>query len=280
MSTYNSTIKLSVIVPSFKPGDYLFECLQSIFDQTLSQKEYEVLLILNGPSIPYTGKIESFISPFKENGYNIYLLHTDVSGVSNARNIGLDNARGEYICFIDDDDVISKTYLEELYQVSSPTIVGLSNIFSFKETPTECGNDFFVTNYIGKSEIIERSTKYGFRHYISFPVAKLFHRDIIGERRFDTRFTNGEDGLFSRLISDRYTGLKCTSDKAIYHVRMRQGSASRKKLPITKLIKDTMMLWKTLVGYYITNPKGYSLRLYLISILGVLRNDWVLLKNR
>lgn len=273
-------MKISVIIPSYKPGDYLLECLKSIFDQTFTFNEYEVILILNGPSTPYSEKIESFITPFIEKGYCINFLRTDVPGVSNARNIGLDNARGEYICFIDDDDIVSKTYLEELYNVSSRDIVGLSNIFSFEKIPEERGHDFFVTDYISKKKYIENSNICGFRHYICFPVAKLFHRDIIGERRFDRRFTNGEDGLFSRLISDRYVGLRCTSENAIYYVRMRKGSASRKKLPISKIVKDTLLLWRTYIGYYFSNPRGYSLKLYLISLLGVLRNDWVLLKNR
>lgn len=82
----------------------------------MPQEEFEVILILNGCREPYSKAIESFIS--KHPAGNLTMLQTDIPGVSNARNIGIDNARGEFLTFIDDDDYISPTYLQELYNLS------------------------------------------------------------------------------------------------------------------------------------------------------------------
>lgn len=272
-------MKISVIIPTYCPGEYLFECIDSLINQSFDKKEYEILLVLNGLKLPYEEEINSYLSNIND-GPLVRFFYSEIRGVSNARNFGLDNASGEYICFVDDDDIVSDNYLDELYNASSRYIVGLSNIYSFYKDPSEKGNDFYVSDYIKNKDHIENSDIIGFRHYIPFSSAKLFHRDIIGNRRFDTRFTNGEDGLFSRLISDGYKHLKCTSETASYYVRMRKGSASRKKLKLSKIMKDTVLIWSTLIRYYLSNPKGYSLHLYLVSFFGVLRNDIVLLKNK
>ena len=57
----------------------------------------------------------------------------------------------------------------------------------------------------------------------------MIHREIISNHRFDCRFKNGEDALFITSITDNFSSIKFSSDDAIYYVRERVGSASRKK---------------------------------------------------
>ena len=96
-------MKISVIVPTYKPKEYLWECLDSLVAQTLPGREWELLLVLNGCCEPWRTQIEQYIGS-KMQGMNVVFVQTDTPGVSNARNIALDRARGEYITFIDDDD--------------------------------------------------------------------------------------------------------------------------------------------------------------------------------
>ena len=111
-------MKVSVIIPTYSPGEYIYNCLTSIVNQTLLSADYEVLVILNGPKAPFYSQLEEFIASHPECHFR--LMYSDVASVSNARNIGLDKAKGEYIAFIDDDDIISPYYLEGLLAVSSP----------------------------------------------------------------------------------------------------------------------------------------------------------------
>ena len=99
---------ISVIIPTYKPGAYIYECLDSIINQTLDCKLYEILIILNGFSEPYYKCIASYTDY-----NNVKILYESMASVSNARNKGLEVAKGEYICFIDDDDVVYSNYLEE-----------------------------------------------------------------------------------------------------------------------------------------------------------------------
>ena len=70
------------------------------------------------------------------------LLYTEISGVSNARNIGLDNASGEYVCFIDDDDMISNNYLKELYAIAAVDSLVVTNVLTFDRTIEYLGKDY------------------------------------------------------------------------------------------------------------------------------------------
>ena len=85
---------ISVIIPTHKPQRYIEVCLRSLDAQTLDKNRYEVLIILNGEKEPYYSTIQHLLDSYELNGR---LLYTDVAGVSNARNIGLDNAEGNYI---------------------------------------------------------------------------------------------------------------------------------------------------------------------------------------
>ena len=105
--------KISVIIPTYKPQDYLWECLDSLLIQTFPKEDFEIILVLNGCIEPYKSKIEQYIVD-KMQGVNVNFIHTEVGGVSNARNIALDQTRGEFITFLDDDDYFSKTTLERI----------------------------------------------------------------------------------------------------------------------------------------------------------------------
>ena len=107
--------EISVIVPTYKPDYYIWECLNSIAIQSLDKEKYEVLIVLNGDKEPFFTEIESYLK--KNNLNNFNLIYSQEKGVSNARNIGLDRAKGEYICFVDDDDFLDKNYLQEMLRV-------------------------------------------------------------------------------------------------------------------------------------------------------------------
>ena len=85
-------IDISVIIPTYKPGSFLGECLASLDSQTLSHSQFEVLLILNGPREPYMSQIDDFLK--EHPSLLCRLIYSEKNGVSLARNIGLDEAQG------------------------------------------------------------------------------------------------------------------------------------------------------------------------------------------
>ena len=97
---------VSIIIPIFNVEDYLEECIESVLNQTYDN--YEVILVNDG-STDRSGEISK---KYSEKFNNIYLINQDNKGVAEARNIGIKHSRGEYLYFLDSDDMIQNNMLE------------------------------------------------------------------------------------------------------------------------------------------------------------------------
>ena len=95
-------MKLSIIVPVYNVADYLPKCLDSLLVQDLSQNEYEIIVVNDG-STDNSGKIAE---EYSKTYSNIILINQENQGLSGARNTGIQNAKGEYVQFVDSDDYL------------------------------------------------------------------------------------------------------------------------------------------------------------------------------
>ena len=224
-------MNISIIIPSYKPGSYLKDCLESINNQTMDKKCFEVIIVLNGVIKPY---IEYIYSLTKMYDFNSVVIPTETPGVSNARNIGLIRAQGEYVCFIDDDDKISPSYLENLYSKATPNNIVASNVKAFYNNSNKTENDYIASAY--KKLINKNSPLSVFkgRKFMSSSCCKIISRRIIQDVRFDTNLKIGEDSVFMAKISKKVKSIVLSDSSAIYYRRLRAGSASRVKQPILK----------------------------------------------
>ena len=75
MLTKPSEIKISVIIPTYKPQNYLWECLESLVRQTFPGQHFEIILVLNGCTEPWKSQIEEFIRR-KMSKMNVLFIHT------------------------------------------------------------------------------------------------------------------------------------------------------------------------------------------------------------
>jgi glycosyltransferase involved in cell wall biosynthesis len=103
-------IKVSVIIPVYNDAVYLEECLDSVINQNL---QYVEIICINDGS---TDKSNEILERYDRKYKNIVLIHQENSGAAKARNVGIDKARGQFICFMDGDDFYpSDDVLKELY---------------------------------------------------------------------------------------------------------------------------------------------------------------------
>ena len=263
-------MKISVIVPTYKPQAYLWECLDSIYNQTFPKSDYELVLVLNGCNEPYNTKILDWLSKHKD--LNVQFFQIDTGGVSNARNIALDNAKGEYVTFIDDDDLISTAYLKELYEKATPDTVSLCYPYAFNDGDIEKQLPYSITkayDYICKHKCKNLSSMA--RKFFSGPCMKLIPMSFIHDRRYDVRFKNGEDSLFMFLISDKIDKVSFTSKDAIYYRRFRENSACTRSKTKREIIANKMNMIKAYISIYLRKPQKYSLLFFITRLLGSLR---------
>lgn len=274
---HNYRYAISVIVPSYKPGDYIYKCLDSLVNQDYDHQQYEVLIILNGCNEPYYSRLEKYIQEKSE--FIFRLIQTDIPGVSNARNIGIDSAKGEYITFIDDDDYVSASFLRLLYGVSSAQMVGISNEKVFDERDGLIKEDSISREY-GKKASMGIQSYCTIRKIFSGPWIKLIHRNIIASSRFDVNFSNGEDSLFMFEISKRMGPVCFTPPEAVYYRRIRSGSAMSKEKKVWFTIKNRIRLIKEFSVLFFKEPKSYSFLFFVTRVLGCLHSILNAIKKR
>ena len=109
--------KISVIVPVYNTEKYLDRCIQSILAQTYT--DFELLLVDDGS----TDSSGAICDKYAEQDSRVRVFHKENGGVSSARNQGLDNAKGEWITFVDSDDWVDREFFNILSKSSKPDIL-------------------------------------------------------------------------------------------------------------------------------------------------------------
>lgn len=262
---------ISVIIPTYRPQAYIWECLLSLATQTLPKNLYEIIIVLNGCNEPFHSQIQQYIIDYLP-AHQVQLIQTDTGGVSNARNLGLDAAKGDYITFIDDDDYISPTYLEEFCTLADENTIVLAYPYAFNDGEPNIQLPYRITNaydYCIKYNCQTIASKA--RKFFSGPCMKLIPVSCIQDRRFDTRFRNGEDSLFMFLISDKFKILTFTSKNAIYYRRYRMGSASF-SLNFFQRLKNFIRLSIAYTCIYFSDIKQYNFNFYITRMMGSIRS--------
>lgn len=212
--------KLSVIVPVYNASKYLSKCIDSILHQDFHDFE---LILVNDGSTDDSGKI---CDEFSQNDRRIHFFHQPNGGASSARNTGIENASGKYLCFIDADDFVTPQYLNgllediELEKDIDLVIQGTRKLFP----------DGKIKKFIPKDKIIhlpvDDKLYYSVYQYLA-PYSKLFRHDIVEEYhlRFNTNLVVAEDYDF--LLRYLFHSHKLhVSDKANYYYYSNDGSLS------------------------------------------------------
>lgn len=263
---------ITVIIPSYKPDEYIKDCLKSLGEQTLNVSRFEIIIVLNGCNEPWFSQIRIFIEKYLLQN-NVYVIQTDTPGVSNARNIAINRAKGKYIAFIDDDDIVSPAYLESLIKsvdCSPNDTIACSDVRTF-DSENNIDTDYIsraytkAVNYPDKNDILDR------RSFLSSSCCKLIPRSIIGYRRFNTDIAVGEDALFMATISDKINNIIPASSDAIYYRRIRPGSVTRNKKPIAHTLQRKKSLVWNYVKLLVSGFPRYNLLFIITRLIAVVK---------
>ena len=257
---------ITVIIPVYNVAPYLRRCLDSVINQTYSN--IEILLVDDGSSDD-SGKI---CDEYEAADSRVHVIHKINGGVSSARNIGLDEAHGEYVAFIDSDDVIEKDMLErtlanavrynvqiscclldvvEIDGTSRHLADGIKGVVPSKEV---------ISNYF--SDQFTKDQMYG-------PCNKLMKYTLLQGHRF-RQYRLGEDILFmfelllacDRVYYDDYVG---------YHYMHREGSAmtssfSRKRLDYIDAGKHILNLCRQHAEYALSSAEIWLYSHVLVTL--------------
>lgn len=102
---------ISVVVPVYNVCNYLNRCIQSLLAQT--HEDYEIILVDDGSTDGSSEICDVFALEYDK----ITSFHKENGGLSSARNLGAQKAKGEWVTFVDSDDYVSESYLQDLYDL-------------------------------------------------------------------------------------------------------------------------------------------------------------------
>lgn len=268
-------VSISVIIPSFRPEEYISKCLESLKSQKIESKEFEfeIIIILNGERLPFFDYIKSLVKGYD----NFKVYYNEEEGVSNARNRGLYLAKGEYIVFIDDDDYVSSTYLVDLFNsVVNPSDIVVSNFYSSNEGVL--ASDYISSTY--EKNIGKKFDIINFRGFLSSVTGKMIPRSVIKETRFIKELKISEDAIFMFELSKDIQNMRLAPDTCIYYRRVRDGSALRKKQSVLKNFK---IMFTSILGFtriYLKNPLKYNLLFYLTRVFAAIKVFLLRIRNK
>lgn len=214
---------ISVIVPVYNIMDFLPRCVQSLRRQTY--RNLEILLVDDG-STDGTGQLCDRLA--LEDG-RIHVLHKINGGTSSARNMGIENAQGEFLGFVDSDDYVEPDMYWRLYQAMGERTGWLAQVG--RDEVDEQGAQLPSICKIPKDEQNISSVDFlrellMHRGDCSF-CTKLVPRQLLGEERFPEKQLNEDFHLMIRLLQ-RAEGV-ISLPVCGYHVFYRLGSNTRKK---------------------------------------------------
>ena len=267
--------RVSVIIPIFNAEKTLSKCIKSIENQTYTN--LEIILINDGSNDSSLDICDKFFMKNK----NIKIITQDNRGVSAARNLGLKNASGEYIQFVDSDDFLERECIEKL----------VYNMESENTDLVICGMNIIKNGVVLRSPKLERKLikiKDDFSNYkyitpiFASPCNKLYKRKFL-KNKFVEELSWGED-LVNNLYYLREIESIVISEKCLYNVVLDNENSLNRKFDIKKLDKIIALrkreaeILKDIYGnnfdeQYTLNEILMGIHFYFKNLISLKKND-------
>ena len=250
---------VSIIVPAYNAERTINRCIDSILKQSYSN--LEIIIINDGSKDSTEEKCMKYIK-----NKRIKYIRINNSGVSNARNIGIENSTGTYIMFVDSDDYIEKNMVERLYDNINENVdlvICSKNLITINEKISEKIDIASCT--IKKENIIQLYRA----KILNPPYCKLYRSEIIKSKsiRFDISISIGEDLLFNILYLKNITkDIKILNENLYNYEKINTNSLSVRyysnMLEMKKKITDELKRYEL-----DTEEKELQLQLIMFDLL-------------
>lgn len=220
---------ISVIIPVYNVEKYLDRCMNCVLNQTY--KNIEIILVDDG-STDSGGEI---CNRYQKEDNRIVVIHKANGGLSDARNKGIDAARGDYIVFIDSDDMVSQYFIEKLYSALTKTNADIAMCYNMTFSDIGEIKDF------PQNQEIRVIDKEEFFNRLYFPKHnqcisawnKIYKRSFFEKVRFPYGKLH-EDSYTTYLFIDQAERIAILPEALYYYFRNPEG-IMRSKIKLSRL---------------------------------------------
>lgn len=245
---------ISVIIPMYNSEKYVAECLESLLNQTFQNFE---VIVVDDCSTDYSRSVVYSFFPKFNDRLKLMKLKENSGRPGIPRNLGLEKAQGKYVYFLDSDDLLSETALEELFNVAetfNAEVIHVEKYAAFSaEIPKEEAliksiqkDDFVIEPILEAPNIGDRVVNFINRKYLWWACNKLFLRKFLVDN--DIKFVptkTFEDMIFAFtciIKAKLYVRVPFVS----YYYRIRKDSLSRNAGNIVEIIERAFAVFNAL----------------------------------
>lgn len=235
-------MKVSVIVPVYNVELYIEKCLKSLVKQTL--KEIEIIIVNDGS----TDNSDKIISKYAKKYSNIIYIKKENGGVSEARNLGLQKATGEYIGFLDSDDWIEEDMYEKMYEKAK------SENFDMVACDTEAifpDKKMYISSNIKEDNVSNKELMID-----AYAVIwnKIYKKELIQGLKFKKNMNFCEDVEFLYMVYSRVKSIGVIKEP-LHNYLQREGSLT---YVYDKKLYQLIESMDDIIEYYKENKKFYK----------------------
>lgn len=271
-------MKVSVIVPVFNGADFISDALDALLSQTLNE-ELEIIIVNDGSTDGSQEIIDSYVNTYPN---RIVSIEVDNGGAAQARNLGLEIANGEYIGFMDCDDMVDLTMFEKLYCAANEQNADIAT----------CGYYRIDRGDVQRRDYVQRSC-FGFnlcqapsllKRNVPYIWNKLFRKSFLEDNnfRFDEDLDIYEDLLFTYKAFLKANKIIKVSQALYSYVFSREGSLTYE---FTEKRFQLFMAFERLIDFYraeglFFHAQDELLYIFLVHVFSAFENDEHAYKRR
>lgn len=229
-------MRLSIILPVYNVEKYILSCVESLYAQDLPEKDFEVIIIDDGTP---DNSIE-VLEDWKSCHSNMQVITQQNSGVSVARNTGLEAAKGEYVLFVDPDDVIVPGTLEKmLFQIKeSGADILVGGYMKKNNSEIEGWREKIHLPELTRTEFCGKGSDYLVRYYdqaAGYAVVNLYRRAFLTGKgiHFKEGITFTEDTLFT--ITAFLSAEKVETCQFVFYLYRQHDASALSTMSLSKL---------------------------------------------
>jgi glycosyltransferase involved in cell wall biosynthesis len=183
---------VSVVIPTYNRANFVTKAIGSILNQTFS--DYEIIVVDDGSTDDTQEALEHYMGKIK-------YVYQNNAGVSSARNVGVNESKGEWIAFLDSDDEWEKEYLDvQIYQIRNvpSAVCHITNSYAFSDNGKEADHfkDTGFSAIFGRNNsiIVEKPLRTLIKYHPWFVQSSIFHkRTMLSSGVFDISLSMAED---------------------------------------------------------------------------------------
>lgn len=270
---------VSVIVPVYKVEKYLERCVNSILNQTY--KNFELILVDDGSP----DKCPEMCDEYAKKDLRVKVIHKENGGVSDARNVGMDEAKGEYITFVDSDDWIFPAYINEMIRLiqNNDAQISVCRFLITKQYTQNEKKTFLFEKVFSKEEALK--TMLYQIHFDTSAGGKMYLADIIKKYQFPVGKRMEELAVVYKALLD--SNVVAWTNRQLYGYYQNDESLTHQEFRVELLDGIELMdkQYENIIAKYpnlkkAASSKKFSVYCYSIRVLASQGREWEDLKAK